>query len=58
LVKQDLTPIGLDLFLFLSSTLMLTIFFFMATARNKIDDFIAQMKTEDVALNKEGTAEG
>jgi hypothetical protein len=27
-------------------------------SKDEIDDFIEQMKTEDVALNKEGTAEG
>jgi hypothetical protein len=62
LVKQGLTPSCFDLCLFLSSTLIVITYvdsiLIYGHSEDKIDDFIAQIKTEDVTLNKEGATEG
>ena len=62
LVKQGLTPSNFEPYLFLSSSLIVIIYvkdiLIYGHNENEIDDFIAQMKTEDVALHEEGTAEG
>jgi hypothetical protein len=62
LIKQGLTPSNFDPCLFLSSTIIVIIYFddilIYGQKDKEIDDFITQMKTEDVALHKEGTAEG
>ena len=62
MVKQGLTPSNFDPCLFLSSSLIVIIYvddiLIHGCNENEIDDFIARIKTEDVALHKEGTAEG
>jgi hypothetical protein len=62
LVKQGLTLSNFDPCLFLSSTLIVIIYvddiLIYGQEEKEINNFIAQMKTEDVALHKEGTAEG
>ncbi len=62
LVKQGLTPSNFDPCLFLSSSLIVIIYvddiLIYGCNENEIDDYIARMKTEDVALHKEGTSEG
>ncbi len=62
MVKQGLTPSNSDPCLFLSSSLIVIIYvndiLIYGCNENEIDDFIARIKTEDVALHKEGTAEG
>jgi hypothetical protein len=62
LVKQGLTPSNFDPCLFFSSSLIVIIYVddILTYGCNvkEIDDFIAWMKTEDVALHKEGTAKG
>jgi hypothetical protein len=62
LVKQGLTPSNFDLCLFLSSTLIVIIYIddilIYGQDVTEVNNFIAQMKTEDVALHREGTAEG
>jgi hypothetical protein len=62
LVMQGLTPSNFDPYLFLSSTLIVVIYvddiFIYGREEKEIDNFIARMKTEDMALHKEGTAEG
>jgi hypothetical protein len=62
LVKQGLTPSNFDPCLFLSSSLIVIIYvdniLIYGCNEKEIDDFIARMKTEEVALHKGGTAEG
>ncbi len=63
LVKQGLTLLNFDPCLFFSSILIVIIYVDVILINgwdeNEIDNFIAQMKTEDVvALHKESTAEG
>jgi hypothetical protein len=62
LVKQDLTLFRFNSCSFLISTLIVIIYvddiLIYGPIEDEINDFIAQMKTEDVALNIEGTAEG
>jgi hypothetical protein len=62
LVKQGLTPSNFDPCLFLSSTLIVIIYvddiLIYGQDEKEIDNFIARMKTQDMALHKEGTAEG
>jgi hypothetical protein len=62
LIKQGLTPSNFDPCLFLSSTPIVIIYvndiLIYGKDEKKIDNFIVRMKTEDVALNKEGTKEG
>jgi hypothetical protein len=59
---QGLTPSNFDPCLFLSSTIIVIIYvddiLIYGRDDKEIDDFINRMKTEDVALHKEGTAEG
>jgi hypothetical protein len=62
LIKQGLTPSNFNPCLFLSSMLIVIIYVndILIYGKNKteIDDFIKRMKTEDVALHKEGTTTG
>jgi hypothetical protein len=62
MVKQGLTPSNFDPCFFISSTLIVIIYIddilIYPQHEKEIDDFIARMKTEDVALHKEVTAEG
>jgi hypothetical protein len=62
LVRQGLTPLEHDPCLFMSSTLILIIYvddiLIYGKCNDDINNFIARMKSEDVALHQEGTAEG
>jgi hypothetical protein len=62
LVRQGLTPSKFDPYLFLSSTIIVIIYVddILIYGHNDkdIDKFIDQMKTGDIKLHKEGTAEG
>jgi hypothetical protein len=60
--RQGLTPSNFDPCLFMTSSMIVIIYvdniLIYGKSMDEIDDFIKQMKMEDVALNKEGTAEG
>ncbi len=60
LIRQGLTSSNFDPCLFLSSSLIVIIYvdniLIYGKNKNEINSFIEQMKTEDVALHKEGTA--
>jgi hypothetical protein len=62
LISQGLTPSNFDPCLFLSSLLIVIIYvndiLIYGQNKNEIKDFIKRMKTEDVALHKEGTTKG
>jgi hypothetical protein len=62
LIRQGLTPSEFDPCLFFGSTLIVKIYvdniLIYGKSKDKIIDFIERMKTEDVALHKEGTTEG
>ena len=62
LVRQGLTQSLFNPCLFMTSSMIVIIYvddiLIYGKSVNEIDDFIQRMKTEDVALNKEGTAEG
>ena len=62
LVRQGLTPSKYDPCLFFSKTLIVIIYvdniLIYCKDEAEIDDFITRMRSEDVALHKEGTAEG
>jgi hypothetical protein len=62
LICQGLTPLKYDPCLFFSSTLILIIYvdyiLIYCKDKDEIDDFIKQMQSKEVALHKEGTAEG
>ena len=62
LVRQGLTQSLFDPCLFMTSSMIVIIYvddiLIYGKSVNEIDNFIQRMKTEDVALNKEGTAEG
>lgn len=62
LVRQGLKPSNLDPCLFLSKDLIVIVYvddlLIYAQNESTIDDFILRMNSEDVALRKEGTAEG
>jgi hypothetical protein len=62
LVKQGLTPSKFDPRLFLNSTIIVIIYvddiLIYGWDDKEIDDYIARMKTEDMALHKKGTVEG
>jgi hypothetical protein len=62
LIRQGLTPSNINQCLFLSSLLIVIIYvnnnLIHGKNKNEINSFIERMKTEDVALHKEGMAEG
>jgi hypothetical protein len=62
LIRQGLTPSEFDPCLFFGSSLIVIIYvddiLIYGKSKDKINDFIERMKTKDVALYKEGTAEG
>jgi hypothetical protein len=62
LVRQGLTPSKYDPCLFFSKTLIVIIYvddiLIYCKDEAEIDDFINRMRSEDVALHKEGTADG
>jgi len=62
LVRQGLTPSKYDPCLFFSKTLIVIIYvddiLIYCKDEAEIDDFITRMRSEDVALHKEGTADG
>jgi hypothetical protein len=62
LIQQGLTPLEHDPCLFMSSTLIVIIYvddiLIYGKCNDEINNFIARMKSEDVALHLKGTAEG
>jgi hypothetical protein len=62
LISQGLTPLENDPYLFMSSTLIVIIYvddiLIYGKCNDEINNFIARMKSEDVALHLKGTAEG
>jgi hypothetical protein len=62
LVKQGLTASNLDPCLFMSKTLIVKIYvddiLIYGRSTDEIDNLIKRLKKDDIALNKEGTAEG
>ncbi len=62
LVRKGLTPSNFDPCLFMSTTIIFIIYvddiLIYCKSKDEVNDFICQMKTEDVALNKEGSADG